>query len=121
MRDFTDELRDLRRRLTEAEEYLKVADGRDRLVELEVEVARPDLWDDAEHAKRVNAEYAAVKDDVETFDGLSAELADVELLHELAREEDDESQEPEITDVIASVSHQLDLLELRSLFIGEHD
>jgi peptide chain release factor 2 len=121
MRDFTDDLRELRRRLTEAEEYLKVADGRDRLVELESEVARPDLWDDAEHAKRVNAEYAAVKDDVETFDGLAAELADVELLHELAREEDDESQEPEITEVIASVSKQLDLLELRSLFIGEHD
>ncbi len=43
------------------------------------------------------------------------------MLHELARDEDDETQEPEIAEVIASVSHQLDLLELRSLFIGEHD
>ena len=121
MRDFTDDLRDLRRRLTEAAEYLKVADGRDRLVELEAEVARPGLWDDAEHAKRVSGDYSAVKDDVETFDGLAAELDDLELLHELARDEDDESQEPELVEGIASVSHQLDLLELRSLFTGEHD
>src|SRR6185295_16627546 len=96
MRDFTDDLRDLRRRLTEAGEYLKIVDGRDRLVELESEVARPDLWDDAEHAKQVNSDYAAVKDDVETFDALTAQLDDVELLHELAREEDDETQEAEI-------------------------
>ena len=78
MRDFGDDLRDLRRRLAEAEEYLKVGDGRDRLVELEAEIGRPDLWDDAEHAKKVNADYANVKDDVDTYDralALAGELS----------------------------------------------
>jgi peptide chain release factor 2 len=121
MRDFTDDLRDLRRRLVEAEGYLKVADGRNRLTELEAEVARPDLWDDLDLAKRVNTDYSNVKDDVETFDELAGRLDDVEVLHEMAREEDDASQEPDIEDQIASISHQLGELELRSLFTGEHD
>jgi len=121
VRDFTDDLREQRRRLTEAEEYLNVAEGRNRIVELESEMQRPDLWDDAELAKKVNAEYANIKDDLATFDGLAAQLEDAEVLHELAREVDDESQEAEIAEVLAAIRSSLDHLELRSLFTGEHD
>jgi peptide chain release factor 2 len=121
VRDFTDDLREQRRRLTEAQDYLNVAEGRNRIVELEAEMQRPDLWDDAELAKRANAEYATVKDDLATFDGLAAQLEDAEVLHELAREVDDESQEGEIAEAIASIRASLDHLELRSLFTGEHD
>ena len=121
MRDFTDDLKDLRRRLGEAEGYLKIGPGRARLAELEMEVSRPDLWDDQELAKRVNTEYANVKADLDTFDSLSRELEDVELLHEMARELDDESQETDIGTAIKSIYDQLRQLDLRSLFTGEHD
>jgi len=121
VRDFTDDLREQRRRLDEAADYLNIAVGRDRLVELESEMQRPDLWDDAELAKRVNTEYSNVKDDVDTFDGLSNRLDDADVLHEMAREEDDASQEADIEAEIGSVAGELDGLELRSLFTGEHD
>jgi peptide chain release factor 2 len=42
-------------------------------------------------------------------------------LHELARDEGDESQEPEIEAQLAGIAGTLDQLELRSLFTGEHD
>ena len=87
--------------LDEAASYLKIDDNRDRLVELEAEVGRPDLWDDQERAKKLNTEYANVKTTSTTFDDLAGELDDAEVLHELAREVDDESQEPEIDDAIA--------------------
>ncbi len=121
MRDFTDDLKDLRRRLGEAEGYLRVPASRARLTELELEVARPDLWDDQELAKKINAEYANVKSDLDTFDSLTGELDDVELLHEMAREVDDESQEPDIAAAVKSIDRQLRQLDLRSLFTGEHD
>jgi peptide chain release factor 2 len=121
MRDFTDDLREQRRRLDEAGDYLKIADGRDRIVELESEMQRPDLWDDAESAKRVNTEYANIKDDLDTFDGLASKLDDADVLHEMARELGDESQEADIESEIASIRNTLDQLELRSLFTGEHD
>jgi len=121
MRDFTDDLRDVRRRLDEASEYLKIGESRNRLTELEAEIGRPDLWDDAERAKQVNTDYANVKSDVDLYDELSHQLDDAEVLHELAREVDDETQEPEIDASITSIAKQLDVLELRSLFTGEHD
>ena len=121
MRDFSDELSALRKRLTDAETYLKVADLRRRFPELETEMGRPDLWDDPERARQVSAEYAAVKDDLEQFERLASELDDVEVLHDLAREEGDESQVPDIEAATTSIDRQLRTLELRSMFSGEHD
>jgi peptide chain release factor 2 len=121
VRDFTDDLRDVRRRMDEASGYLKVPEARNRLRELEHEISRPDLWDDAERAKQVNTDYVNTKGDVDLFDELSQHLDDAEVLHELAREVDDESQEAEIEAAITMIAKRLDTLELRSLFTGEHD
>jgi peptide chain release factor 2 len=121
MRDFTPDIRELQRRLNEAEVYLSVAENRERFAVLEHEVAEPGLWDDQDRAKKLNAEYANIKDDLEVFDTLSEDIENVEVLHELARDEDDASQEPEIEAAIAAVASTFDQLELRSMFTGEHD
>jgi len=121
MRDFTSDIAALSRRLKDAEGYLKVSQLRVRLDELEAEVAKPDLWNDQEHAKRVNSEYASVRGDLEEFDRIARTLEDVQLLHEMAREVDDASQEPEIEQGLLRARAALDEIELRSLFIGEHD
>ena len=121
MRDFTEELAVLRRRVLEAEGYLRVPEARSRLTELEVEVSRPGLWDDADTARKVTSELSSVRDDIEVFDALLAQLEDVETLHELAREEGDESQEPDIAQQVGSLTKRLSAQELRSLFAGEYD
>src|SRR4051794_9825835 len=121
MRDFSDELKGLRARVEDAYRYLTIESNRARLVELEVEVSAPDLWDDQERATRVNREYVNVKADVDVYDQLVAEMDDVELLHEMAREADDESQEPDIEAAARDLDAKLAELELRSLFTGEHD
>jgi peptide chain release factor 2 len=118
VRDFTDDLKVLRGRLDEARGYLRIEAARARLSELEHEVSRPDLWDDQDAAKQITAN---VKSDVDTFDSLTGELEDADVLHELAREVDDESQEPDLVAAIASIGGQLSGLEMRSLFTGEHD
>ena len=121
MRDFTDDLKALRARLDEAHGYLKIEAGRSRLSELEHAVSEPGLWDDQDRAKKLNAEYANVKSDIEAYDALSRKLEDAEVLHELAREVDDDTQETEIDEAITSISSTLSTLELRSFFTGPHD
>jgi peptide chain release factor 2 len=121
MRDFTDDLTDLRRRVDDARSYLHVDTNRARLAELEEQAARPDLWDDPDAARRVTTEMARVRDDVELVDTLEQRLSDLETLHELAREEDDDSQEPELDRESIDLASELDRLELRALFTGEHD
>ena len=108
-------------RLGEAETYLSIADNRERFAVLEAEISDPALWDDQERAKKLNTEYANIRDDLAVFDQLTEQFGDVEVLHELARDEDDESQEPEIESSIGAINTTLDQLELRSLFTGEHD
>jgi peptide chain release factor 2 len=121
MRDFSDELGELRRRHDEAAGYLRVEDLRARRPQLETEASRPDLWDDPDRARKVTGELAAVSDDLELFDGLGARLDDAETLNELAREEGDDSVEDEIATSLSELARELDGLELRSLFTGEHD
>jgi peptide chain release factor 2 len=119
--DFSEDLADLRRRLTEAERYLDLEGKRKRLAELEGEVARPDLWNDADTARRVTTEYGRIKDDVDEMEALVRRMSDVETLYQLAVEEDDASAADEVRDLVATLSSELDHLELKSLFIGEHD
>jgi peptide chain release factor 2 len=121
MRDFTSDLRELSQRITEAQSYLRIEQTRARVSELEIEVSRPDLWDDQEAAKKVNAEYANLRSDLDTYNTMVSELEDLEVLHEMAREVDDASQEEEIAAGISKLSSGLSDLELRSLFTGEHD
>jgi peptide chain release factor 2 len=121
MRDFTDELKELRLRVEEARRYLRIDATRERLAELEREVQEPDLWDDQDRARQVNAAYARARDDIAVYDALAGRLDDAEVLFDLAREEDDDSQEPDLDAATQALATELDELELRSLFTGEHD
>jgi peptide chain release factor 2 len=121
LRDFGDDLAGLRKRLAEAEQYLKIAEFRARRPQLETEASRPDLWDDQDNARRITGELAEVVGDLDLYDELTRLVDDAETLAEMAREEGDESQVPEIEQALATVARRLDELELRSLFSGEHD
>jgi peptide chain release factor 2 len=121
MRDFTDALELTRKRIADAAAYLKVEELLARRPLLETEASRPDLWDDPDAAKRITGELSVVIDDVDRYARLVQELEDAETLHELAREEDDESQEAEIEAALGSLDRELRGLELRSMFAGEHD
>ncbi len=121
MRDFSDDLGAARKRIDEARAYLRIDAQRARFGELEAEAARPDLWDDPEVARKVTSELAAVRDDLALIADLDERIDDVDTLYELAREESDESLEPEIESGLDSLRAELDRLELRALFIGEYD
>jgi len=58
---------------------------------------------------------------LDEFASLAGSIEDLEVLHEMAREIDDESQEPDLERGIAQARTKLDALELRSLFTGVHD
>jgi peptide chain release factor 2 len=121
MRDFTDDLQELEKRITDARSYLTIDDKLARLTELETEAGEPGLWDDPDRARRVNTELARVTDDIQLVGDLERRISDLQTLHELAREEGDDSLEPEIADGMAELGRDLDALERRALFTGEHD
>ncbi len=121
MVDYTDALRDLRRRIDEAGVYLRVADLREALPQLEAEASAPDLWDDADRARTVTGELAAATGDLATFDRLRGLADDAETLFELGREEGDEATLAEVGGAITAAEAELSRVELRALFTGEWD
>ena len=121
MQDFTDQISAIAARLDEASGYLRIDELKMRQPQLEAEASRPDLWDDQEKARKVTSELSSVNEDLELYDRLRGEVDDLETLHMMAREENDESLEPEIAEQATSLETVLDELEMRSLFTGEFD
>ena len=114
----------LRVRLDAAKVYLRLDDLTERLRALEEAIAEPDLWSDADQARKVTSQYGRIRDDVEGLRALDRHLADAEALHSMAVEEGGSELaelEGELTDTAATVAKALEELELRSLFSGEHD
>lgn len=119
------ELSDLRQRVEEASGYLRISDLRTRRAELEEQAGKPDLWDDINTARALTKELADITDDINTYDSLTAALEEAETLNELAEDEEDETSrrelEQELETAAASLTAELDHLELRSLLSGEYD
>ena len=121
MRDFSDDITVLRRRVAEAFEYLRIEELRAARPQLETEASRPDLWDDPDRARKVNGELSSLVEDIEVYEGLVARVDDAETLFDLAREEGDDSFEAEVDEAISRLGADLGELELRALFTGEYD
>lgn len=121
MQDFSEAITTLRRRCDEAHGYLSIDELRSRQPQLETEMGRPDLWDDVDAARRVQTELSSINDDLQQFESLESEISDVDTLYLMAREENDESLEPEIAEAIAAIETTFAALEMRSLFSGEYD
>ncbi len=121
MKDFSDDLGALRRRLDEAHNYLRIDELNANRPQLETEASRPDLWDDPDLARKINGELAACTEDIELFARLEGRIEDAETLFELGKEEDDDSVESEITAAVGQLRRDFEELELRALFTGEHD
>src|SRR5439155_21214941 len=96
MRDFTEDLADVARRVNDAHQYLRIEASRKRVAELEAAASDPALWDDPERPRKVTSELSAVRDDVDLIDGLEQRVSDVQPLFELGREEGDDSVGAEI-------------------------
>ena len=125
MGDPLDDLKALRGRLEAADATLDLPARKARLARLEEQAAVPGLWDDPEAARAVTTELARVKEDVDLLEGLHRQMSDAEVLLELAGEEPDGAEasgaRQEAVAVLVRVGAELDELELRSLFTGEHD
>jgi peptide chain release factor 2 len=91
----------------------------ERVAALEAEMGAPGFWDDSERAAAVSGEHARTSRRLEQFNGLKADVDDLDALVEMAQEED--SLQAEVDEQIASVEERLAELELQRLFSGRYD
>jgi peptide chain release factor 2 len=93
-----------------------------RQAELEERMQAPGFWDDPQAASKVSSEHAAVRDRRAEYESLAAEVADLDDLTEVAKDEGEGAEfVQELADGLDRVESQLARLEESRLFSGEHD
>lgn len=102
-------------------EYLHVDAKRAEIAELEQQAAEQGFWDDPQAAQRHMSRISALKDDVNTYEGIAADLDDVEVGNELAVADDDEELGTETATKLKGLLKRIDELELATWFSGEFD
>ncbi|MEX2504508.1 MAG: peptide chain release factor 2 [Egicoccus sp.] len=116
-----DALAAARDRVEQLANDLDVVGKRQRLEELQALAGSPGLWDDPERARGVTTELSSVEGVVQRYDTLVERLDDLDVLDELAAEEDDAGSAAEVETGLRSVGAELDRLEVATMLSGEHD
>jgi len=97
------------------------AEKKDRLAEVELELAEPNVWNEPERAQALGRERAALEAVVETIETLDQGVVDSRDLIDMAVEENDEDSLASVMDDIEQLDQQLAKLEFRRMFSGEMD
>ena len=92
-----------------------------RLEQIDGETQKDGFWDDHEAAQKLLKEKKSLENKVGRYDKLAGELADVEVLIQLAEEEDDESLVEEIRESYERFKADAEELRLSTLLTGEYD
>ena len=91
------------------------------LAELKEEMAAPGFWDDLGRSTHVNKRIAAIEGKISQFDALVQEQEDLEVMVELAQEENDESMAQETLEKLDALVGKAEGLALETLMRGDYD
>ncbi|MBP5793304.1 MAG: peptide chain release factor 2, partial [Spirochaetaceae bacterium] len=92
-----------------------------KIKEKESVTAQPGFWDDPKKAEKVLSEIKLLKNRIEPWKALLAEIEDAEALFELATEGKDESLEAEIKASLDTIKEKYDKLSILNLLSDEVD
>ncbi|NCF34078.1 MAG: peptide chain release factor 2 [Proteobacteria bacterium] len=101
--------------------YLDFAEKRDRLQEVELELADADVWSDPQRAQLLGRERSELEHIVGVLASFTESLSDLSDLAELASDEQDEATLDEVAAELDGLEERLAGLEFRRMFQGDMD
>lgn len=115
------ELESYRPKIKELYEVFDIENSKERILELQEKAAEPGFWDDLENSQKVLQETRTLEGNIEKYEKLQSAFDDIEVMLEMAAEENDESMIEEIQTEIDNLAKAADELTLASLLTGEYD
>ena len=115
---------DLRRRVGEMADYIKIGERREKLAGLEAQQAQGDFWNNQNKAREVIAATNAERAYVVPFTSLTKTVEDAGVMLELAEMEEGAAQQAALKDTLAECAKADDFfgkLRLQSLLGGKFD
>lgn len=104
MNNLSEKIEDLKERIIKAKEWLDFDKKREKIIELESLVSRPDFWDNPTEASKISQELADLKEDIDTWEEYEKEVNDLSDLL---------SQSEEGSDILEEIESQVEVLENR--------
>ncbi len=89
--------------------------------ELEIEINKPNFWDNIEYSTKITSKMKRLKKDIEEFEDLQDSLNNVEELNTLVLLEQDSNLENEILKNTKEIEEKIEKLEIKTLLSGKYD
>jgi len=121
LEQYAQDLQQIRKSILSAGEALHVNHMREQIEELEQEMNQQDFWNDLERSTKVNQKVGGLKNRLSHYEKLLSTADDIEVMMELAKEENDEDMVKEAGTEIAQLREQAEALELETLMRGDYD
>ncbi len=119
--DVAADLKELSTTLEGIESVMDLEALRAQIAELEAEAAKPDLWDDVEHAQQVSSRLVHRQNELRKVTDLRQRVEDLEVLYQLGEDEGDQASVSEADEERKRLKKELAALEVRTLLSGEYD
>ena len=121
MEVFKQDLNAVRKMIDEAGESLHIDLLREQLVEYQEDMGSNGFWDDTERAQKISTKATSVERRIQHYESLIGRADEIEIMMELAGEEEDEAMADDIRKEFVALKKDLESLRLQTLLTGEHD
>lgn len=108
-------------KIKELYEVFDIENSKERILELQEKAAEPNFWDDLENSQKVLQETRTLEGHIEKYNKLKTSADDIEVMIEMAGEEQDDSMIEEIRLELEALGKAIDELTLASLLTGQYD
>ena len=119
--EYKQKLQALEPTLQELEKALSIPKAREELAQLQKETEQEGFWSDVERSQKVSQQIKRLESKVRKHDRLVSDWEDTLTLCEMAQEEDDASQLPEVTSGYETLEKEINERRLAALLSGEYD
>ena len=119
--EFKQQLHTMRPEIEEIGAALDLESAAREVETLEAKAAEPDFWSDLENSQKVLQRIKQLKDRRSIYESLCHEAEDLELMCDMALEENDESLSDEVTAGMAALTTHLEEVRMQTLLSGEYD
>jgi len=119
--DFSDDIAALRSTFADISQVVDPDHLESEIARLSEAAGAPDLWDDTDKAQKVTSDLSHRQAELAKINSISNRLDDLEIMVELANEENDEQAAADARAELAGIRKTLGDLEVQTLLNGEFD
>ena len=119
--EYKQKLQALEPTLGELEKALGIPKAREELSALQKETEQDGFWNDLERSQKVSQQIKRLENKIKKHDRLVSEWEDTLTLCEMAQEEDDASQLPDVMEGYEKLQKEISERRLAALLSGEYD